>query len=106
MHSLAPPKPYKNYKELVEILEARGMIIPDGKRAERKLSQIGYYRLSGFWYPCREFSNTPNGDIIRKDSFQRNINFNDIIKLYLFDKNLRLLMLDAIERIEIHILIH
>ncbi|WP_339134596.1 MAG: hypothetical protein WGN25_15795 [Candidatus Electrothrix sp. GW3-4] len=28
------------------------MIIPDEARAIRKLSQIGYYRLSGFSYPC------------------------------------------------------
>jgi len=63
MCSLALPKPHKNYKELVEILTNRGMIIPDTIRAERKLSQIGYYRLSGFWYPCRKFKNAPNGDI-------------------------------------------
>ena len=30
------------------------MEIADSERAERKLSQIGYYRLSGFWYSCRE----------------------------------------------------
>ncbi|MCP4116642.1 MAG: Abi family protein [Desulfobacteraceae bacterium] len=88
------------------------MIIPDKNRAERKLSQIGYYRLSGFWYPCREFKkdargqqviNKLNGKPVREDTFQKNINFNDIIQLYLFDKKLRLLMLDAIERIEIQI---
>jgi abortive infection bacteriophage resistance protein len=103
MCALIPPKPHKTYKELVEILESRGMIIPDKNRAQRKLSQIGYYRLSGFWYPCREFKNGPNGELIRKDSFQKDINFNDIIKLYLFDKKLRLLMMDAIERVEIHV---
>ncbi|MBI9088667.1 MAG: Abi family protein [Desulfobacterium sp.] len=88
------------------------MIVPDKNRAERKLSQIGYYRLSGFWYPCREFKkdtngqqviNTRNGKRLREDTFQKNINFSDIIKLYLFDKKLRLLMLDAIERIEIQV---
>jgi len=41
--------------------------------------------------------------LIRGDRFQKNINFNDIIKLYLFDKKLRQLMLDAIERVEIHV---
>lgn len=105
-------KPHKNYSELVDKLISRGMIIPNRERAERKLSQIGYYRLSGFWYPCRQFKVDRNGDDvihpatgeqIRDDCFQGNINFNDIIELYLFDKNLRLLMLDAIERIEIQI---
>ncbi len=100
---LIPPKPHKSYAELVNLLESRGMIISDKNRAKRKLSQIGYYRLSGFWYTCREFQNDLIGDIVRKDSFQKDIDFNDIIQLYLFDKKLRLLMIDAIERIEIYI---
>lgn len=40
---------------------------------------------------------------LREKTFQKNINFNQIIELYLFDKKLRLLMLDAVERIEIHL---
>jgi len=111
MPQLSPPKPHRTYPDLVALLESRGMIIPDKARAERKLSQIGYYRLSGFWYPCREIKKdqagqyiiAPNTKIpVRDDSFQPNTNFNDIIELYLFDKKLRQLMLDAIERIEIH----
>ncbi|MCD4742897.1 MAG: Abi family protein [Desulfobacteraceae bacterium] len=109
---LSPPKPHRSYSDLVNLLEKRGMIIPDKERAERKLSQIGYYRLSGFWYPCRKIKIDNNGKYIvnsttrkpeREEYFQDNTNFNDIIKLYLFDKKLRLLMLDAIERIEIHV---
>ncbi len=110
MSPLLPPKPHKSYSELVNLLISRGMIVPDKNRAERKLSQIGYYRLSGFWYPCREFrtiSRQADSGIKKKpqreDFFQPNINFNDIIDLYLFDKRLRLLILDAIERIEIHV---
>jgi abortive infection bacteriophage resistance protein len=103
MTSLSPSKPHQSHSQLIAVLKERGMIIPNEDRAKRKLTQIGYYRLSGFWYPCREFKTEPNGDIIREDFFQKNINFNDIIKLYLFDKKLRLLMMDAIERIEIHI---
>ena len=50
-----PPKPFRSYSERVDLLSARGMDVgPDPQRAVRKLSQIGYYRLSGFWYPCRE----------------------------------------------------
>ncbi len=112
MPYISPTKPHRSYKELVALLEKRGMIIPDKQRAERKLSQIGYYRLSGFWYPCRQVKTGLNGNavkdqttgtILRNDQFQKNTNFNDLIKLYLFDKKLRQLMLDAIERVEIHI---
>lgn len=109
---LSPPKPHQNYSQLVDLLESRGLIIPDRERAERKLSQIGYYRLSGFWFPCREVKKDVSGvgilhpgtkQPIRKNSFQPGTDFNEIVQLYLFDKKLRLLMLDAIERIEIHI---
>ncbi len=97
--------------ELVDLLKSRGMIITDKERAERKLSQIGYYRLKDFWFPCREIKKDEAGvgllykgtkQPIREDTFQANVDFNQIVELYLFDKKLRLLMLDAIERIEIH----
>lgn len=94
-----PPKPYKEYRELVDILQSRGMRVSDTKRAKRKLAQIGYYRLSGFCYPCRIQS--PD-TAVRLDNFQPNTDFDRVIELYLFDKKLRFLILDAIERIEIH----
>ncbi|MBU8912058.1 MAG: Abi family protein [Desulfobacterales bacterium] len=111
-NTLSPPKPHQNYSQLVALLESRGMIIPDSERAKRKLSQIGYYRLSGFWFPCREVKKNLLGtgilhpgtkQPIRENTFQAGVDFNEIVELYLFDKKLRLLMLDAIERIEIHI---
>ncbi len=88
------------------------MTIPDEERAKRKLSQIGYYRLSGFWYPCRKVKIDAAGECImdvkgkhplRGDDFQEGTNFDSIIDLYLFDKKLRMLMMDALERIEIHV---
>lgn len=113
MHTLlTPPKPHQTYTELVRRLKERGMIIPDEERAKRKLSQIGYYRLSGFWYPCRKGKIDANGSYvtdeatnrpIRADELQKDTSFDDVIQLYLFDKKLRQLMLDAIERIEIHV---
>jgi len=97
---------------MVDLLKSRGMIISDRDRAKRKLSQIGYYRLSGFWFPCREVKKDSLGKgllhpgtkfPIREDNFQDSVDFNQIVSLYLFDKKLRLLMIDAIERVEIHI---
>lgn len=91
-------KPFKDYQELVQLLRDRGMDIPDEVRAIRKLSQVGYYRLSGFWYACR----TPlAGSSKPLDSFVPGTCFDRIFELYLFDKRLRLLFLDAIERIEV-----
>lgn len=100
-----PPKEFKTYSQLVEILEFRGMAVMDRTRAKRKLAQIGYYRLSGFWYPCRSFGafDISTRQERRGDLFQPNIDFNLITDLYLFDKKLRQLMMDAIERVEVHI---
>lgn len=103
--SILPPKEFKTNNQLVEILEFRGMAVKDRSRAERKLAQIGYYRLSGFWYPCRSFGafDISTRKERRGDLFQPNIDFDLITELYLFDKKLRQLMMDAIERIEVHI---
>ena len=85
---------------------------PDPQRAARKLSQIGYYRLSGFWYPCREIEIDSQGEAVldtqtgkprRLDAFMPGTSLQGILDLYLYDKRLRLAVLDAIERIEVHI---
>lgn len=107
-----PLKPHKSYTELANLLESRGMVVGDKSRVERKLAQVGYYRLSGYWYTCREIKKDANNDYLinpktntpeREDTFQANTHFNDVFELYLFDKRLRLLILDAIERVEIYI---
>lgn len=104
---LTPAKIFKEYSDLVTLLQSRGMNIPDTARAERKISQVGYYRLSGFWYPSRKIEVNQSGIAImqngkpkRLNDFIQNTDFDSIFKLYLFDKRLRLLLLDAIERIE------
>lgn len=110
--TICSSKPHKNLAELVTLLKCRGMVITDENHALRKLSQIGYYRLSGFWYPCRRPLFDVNGEYlkdpvaktpIRDDFFQDNVKFNDIVDLYIFDKRLRLMLLDAIERVEIYV---
>ena len=112
MSHLLPPKPFKSYAALVDLLADRGMQINDSQRAARKLAQVGYYRLSGFWFPCKQFRRDETGKVIlstvtlkpeRLDRFMPGTEFDAIFELYLFDKKLRQLMLDAIERIEIHV---
>lgn len=99
-------KPHKEYVELVELIRSRGMNINNENYAVKKLSQVGYYRLSGFWFTSRytetkeEHSKQISYFI---DKFLPNTCFNEIYKLYLFDKKLRLLLLDIIERLEVNI---
>ncbi len=107
------PKPFRTYPDLVTLLTLRNMHIADPARAERKLAQLGYYRLSGYWYPAREFDWDPatnqakicsiSGKPLRQDLFVAGADFDDAVALYQFDKHLRLLMLDAIERLEVNL---
>lgn len=95
-------KPWKSIDEQVEILQSRGLQIEDADRAKRYLQRLGYYRLSGYWYPFRQFRSGYTGQSaeLRRDDFIAGSQFGDLIKLYVFDKKLRLLALDALERIE------
>ncbi len=111
--ALITAKPFKSYQKQLSILQSRGMIITDIHQALKKLEEISYYRLSGFWYVFRKVAADSNGNVIqqpynqnvpkRLDDFYPNTTFSNVLDLYLFDKNLRLLMLDALERIEIYI---
>lgn len=93
------PKIWKTYEEQLEILKNRGLHVADEKKALGYLRTIGYYRLSGYLYPFRQFN--PKNPKNRLDSFIPNSSFEDVKKLYMFDKRLRQLALDALERIEI-----
>lgn len=76
------------------------MSISDDALAQSFLNRIGYYRLSGYWYPYRESAGSGGGLIVH-DTFRPGTKFSEIVELYVFDKKLRLLMIDVIERIEI-----
>lgn len=111
MTLLKPPKPFRPLPALLQLMQTRGMHIEDAARAERKLAQVGYYRLSGFWFPCRQYRTNASGDIVvtvgtgkpeREECMLPGTSFDKVFELYLFDKRLRLLMLDALERIEIY----
>jgi abortive infection bacteriophage resistance protein len=78
------------------------MLIKDPLRAQRKLTQVGYYRLSGYWHTSRKFVHIENG-IQYKNEFQANTCFENIFEFYLFDKRLRVEFTDALERIEIYL---
>lgn len=82
-----------SYQDQLETWKKRGLNVEDEPRAIRYLSNISYYRLSAYAIPFQK----------EKDKFNDGVDFNDILSLYIFDRELRLLVLDAIERIEIGI---
>lgn len=79
-------------------LIARGMVCEDIDVMKAHLKNIGYYRLGAYWLPFE--LPAPAGQT-RSKVFPAGTDFADIISLYNFDRNLRLLVMDAIERIEV-----
>lgn len=96
---IAYTKPHLPFTAQVELLKSRGLIIDDEAQAEHLLSTIGYYRLSGYWYPFRRRA----GGILRDDHFTEGTTFRQVVRLYDADRQLKLRLLDALERIEIAI---
>lgn len=82
--------------EQVHRLERRGLLIKDKKLAEEYLNNISYYRLRAYTYPFQNNEEGSDHEFLRAD-----ISFQDIIDLYCFDRRLRALLFNAIEKIEV-----
>lgn len=96
-HIMRYSKPSLSIESQIQLLQSRGLLINDTTRATRHLSNISYYRLSAYMKPYQVRDDS--GKII--DKFEDGSNWDQIINLYRFDRKFRLLVFDAIERIEI-----
>lgn len=83
----------KNIQEQIDFLESRQMSFRDIFKASHLLSNISYYRLKGYWYEMQAD--------VKNHIFHKNVYFEDALDLYNFDRHFRLLVFNAIERIEI-----
>jgi abortive infection bacteriophage resistance protein len=90
-------KPPTTISEQIELLKARGMA-GDESQIERWFETVGYYRLSVYWLPFEEH---PEKGATRSKQFKPGTTFETIIDIYVFDRKLRLLVMEAIERVEI-----
>lgn len=91
-------KPALTVDQQIDLLISRGLSIPDKNRARHYLQFISYYRLSGYTI---SFEQVINGK--RNHQFKSGTTFDNILALYSFDRHLRMLVMDAIERIEVAI---
>jgi abortive infection bacteriophage resistance protein len=82
-----------SFTDQLALLESRGLTVPDKDEAISYLQEISYYRLSAYFLPYQA----------AKDIFNQGTTFRQIINTYSFDRELRLLVFDCIERIEIAI---
>ena len=82
-----------SFHDQLALLESRGLTIADKNKALAYLQEISYYRLSAYFLPYQQ----------TKDLFNAGTTFKQIIDTYTFDRELRLLVFDCIERIEVAI---
>lgn len=82
-----------SFSEQIELLKNRGLLINNTFFAEHQLANVSYYRLGEYWYVMQ--------DDKENHTFKVNSKFEDVIALYNFDRELRFLLFDVIERIEI-----
>ena len=83
----------------IELLKERGMTFGDEKKAKENLLDIGYYRLGFYWFPFEE--SFPRIEK-RNHNFKEGTLFDNVIRLYYFDFDIRNIFLRYISRIEIN----
>lgn len=84
-------KPPLTAGQQADLLISRGLQVKDRKKLVALLENISYYRLSAYLYPFR----IPGREIYRDGT-----SFDGIYRRYAFDRRLRILIFDALERIE------
>ena len=86
---MAINKVSRTIAEQIALLKSRGMLMNDEQTAAFYLGHISYFRLKGYWWD------------MQTDQIQHiyvpNSYFEDVIARYNFDRQLRLILFDAIE---------
>ncbi len=87
-------KPAVSIPDQITKLKARHLAFGDEAFAIHCLSNISYYRLRAYTYPFQD-------NTLPDHPFVVPVTFEQIIELYVFDRKLRGLVFDAMEKIEI-----
>lgn len=85
-------KPALSIADQINLLKNRGMLFGDETLATHFLKNVSYYRLKGYWW---------DQQVDPSHNLKEGTRFENIIAWYNFDRHLRLILFDAIERIEI-----
>jgi abortive infection bacteriophage resistance protein len=86
-------KPALSFEQQAKLLISRGLNADQTFLASR-LNDVNYYRLSAYWHSFRQ----KKTEILQTDT-----SFDVVWDRYVFDRQLRLLIMDAIERIEVSV---
>ena len=89
-------KHFTSPHDLVLLLKNRGLEIKNEEKATAYIANIGYYRLSSYFYPLLQL---PKSEHI----YKANASFDLVMNMYRFDRKLRMLLFNEIEKIEVAI---
>ena len=81
----------KSFEYQLNKMVERGCIIADKNHALRVIKQVNYYRLTAYFLPFRK----PDG------TYREGTSFNNVFRIYEFDRKLRALLFSIIEEIEL-----
>jgi abortive infection bacteriophage resistance protein len=87
-------KPSISIEEQLALLQQRGLTIKEPDRAKHYMEVISFFRLSAYMRPFQKLND-------HNHRFNPNSEFKQIVALYAFDRELRLLVIDAVERVEV-----
>ena len=83
-------------QDMISVLKQRGMNFADEQRVVGYLTNIGYFRLSAYFYPLLK---EPKSEHVYKEG----ATFDMALDMYRFDRKLRILLFNEIEKIEVAI---
>ena len=90
-------KPWRSIDEQVNLLTETKGLECDQDELRRALVEIGYYRLSAYWFPYKV------SDSLGGSRFREGTTLEDVVRSYEFDRRLRQLMFEAVGRIEVYL---
>ncbi|EHH2471566.1 MULTISPECIES: Abi family protein [Vibrio] len=88
-------------QSLLDKLKQRGLVIPDENAALNALKFIGYFRLRGYCYPFYQMTQERKPLPVLPKTFIEGTTFDDIVSLYEFDRRVRLLIIEEIQKVEV-----
>ncbi len=85
-------KEFKTFNQQLKILRDRGMIVPNDGRPKRFLEQENYYNVIN-GYKDLFLQRDENGALVSPEKYLPNTDFNELKALFLFDRDLRILVI-------------
>lgn len=92
-------KPARGIGELISLMKERGLIIESDGLAEEFLERVSFFRLKGYLLHFEK--KCPANAEKNTHKVPEGTTFNSVMAVYELDRKLRLLMFEAIEKIEI-----